>query len=114
MPSLKQVCIVLLRISNSLARVTNVRTKCMSLNDESCVVRSTVIDLNAVELKYFLFIIRLDECSGIYDVLSPKICVPKNQKTKKKTKDINVKVFNMIKNNNEAKTMRKRTSCDCK
>ena len=32
----------------------------------------------------------------------------------KKTKDINVKVFNMITNKNEAKTMVKHISCDCK
>ena len=32
----------------------------------------------------------------------------------KKTKDINVKVFNMITNKNEAKTMTKQISCDCK
>ena len=32
----------------------------------------------------------------------------------KKTKDINVKAFNMITNKNEAKTISKRISCDCK
>ena len=32
----------------------------------------------------------------------------------KKPKDINVKVFNMITNKNEAKTMTKQISCDCK
>ena len=55
--------------------------------------------------------ISLDKCSGSYNaanVLSPKICVPK------KTKDINVKVFNVITNKNEAKTMAKHISCDCK
>ena len=37
-----------------------------------------------------------------------KICVPN------KTKDVNVKVFNMITNKREAKTLRKHISCDCK
>ena len=32
----------------------------------------------------------------------------------KKAKDINVKVFEMIANKNEAKTMTKHISCDCK
>ena len=32
----------------------------------------------------------------------------------KKTKDINFKAFNMITNKNEAKTIPKRISCDCK
>ena len=37
-----------------------------------------------------------------------KICVPN------KTKDVNVKVFNMITNKREAKTLTKHISCDCK
>ena len=52
--------------------------------------------------------ISLDKCNGSCNVLWPKICVPKE------TKDINVKVFKMIKNKNEAKTITKHFSCDCK
>ena len=74
---IKQVFIVLVSFSESLA------TKCVSLNDETCMVRPTLIDLNPIELKYYPFMISLDKCN----VLSPKICVPK------KTKDINVKVL---------------------
>ena len=46
-------------------------------------------------------------CNSIHD-LSTKNCVPS------KTKDINVKVFKILTQTNEAKTMIKRTSCDCK
>ena len=67
----------------------------------------TLIDLNPVELKYYPFMVSLDKCSGSCNILSPKICVPK------KTKDVNVKVFNMITNKNEVKTMEKHISCDC-
>ena len=80
----------------------------MSLNDELCMIRPTLIDLNPVELKYYPFMINLDKCSGSFHALSPKICTPK------KTKDLNVKVFNMITNKNEAKTMTKHISYDCK
>ena len=52
-------------------------------------VRRTVIDLNPVELKYYPFMISLNKCTGSCNVLSPKLCVPKE------TKDINVKAFNM-------------------
>ena len=41
--------------------------------------------------------ISLDKYSESCNVLSPKICVPKE------TEDINVEVFNMITNKNEAK-----------
>ena len=52
--------------------------------------------------------ISLDRCNESCNVLSPKVCVPKE------TKDINVKAFNKIANKNEAKTMTKHISCDCK
>ena len=55
--------------------------------------------------------VSLDKCNGSCNVLSTKICVPK------KTKDINVKVFNMITNKNEVKTMTKHIQyyyCKCK
>ena len=54
----KQVFITLLTFSRSLA------TKCVSLNNESCMIRPFLIDLNPVELKYYPFMISLDKCSG--------------------------------------------------
>ena len=71
-------------------------------------VRPTIIDLNPVELKYYPFMISLNKFTGSCNVLSPKICVPKE------SKDINVKAFNMITNKNETKTMTKHIPCDCK
>ena len=49
--------------------------------------------------------IRLDKCTGSCNVVSPKICVPKE------TKDINVKVFNMKTNENETKATKKHIFC---
>ena len=100
--------IALLSFSSSLARVAEVRTKCLSLNDEPCMIRPTLIDLNPVELKHCPFMIRLDKCSGSCNVLTPKICVPKE------IKDINVIAFNVITNKNEVKTMTKHILYDCK
>ena len=71
-------------------------------------VRSTLIDMNSNELKYYPFMISLNKCAETCNVLSPKICVPKE------TKDINVKVFNMITNKDEAKVMTEYISCNCK
>ena len=67
-------------------------TKCLFLNDELCMIRPTLIDLNPVELKYYPFMISLDNFSGSCNALFPKICVPKE------TKHINVNAFNMIPN----------------
>ena len=87
---------ILLSFSSSLACVAKVSDwkKCVSLNDEPRMVRPTLIDLSPVELRYYLFMINLDKYSGSCNVLSPKKCVLKE------TKDVNVKVFNMITNKN--------------
>ena len=83
---------LLLKFSESLAHVAKVsdQTKCLFLNGEPCMVRSTLTDLNTVDLKYYPFMISLDKCTGSCNVLFPKICVLKE------TKDINVKSLNMI------------------
>ena len=44
---------VLLSFSEFLA------TKCVSLNDKPCMIRHNIIDLNSIELKYYLFVIRI-------------------------------------------------------
>ena len=99
---IKQVSIVLLRLSFSEFLVT----KCVSLNDELCLVRPTHIDLNPT------FTISLDKCNESCNVLSPKVCV-----LKKKTQMyimIKNEIFKMITNSNEAKTVTKHISCDFK
>ena len=52
--------------------------------------------------------ISLDECNGSCNVLSLEIWV------QKVTKKINIKVFNMVTNNNESKVTTKYISCECK
>ena len=84
---IKQVFLALSGFSGS------VETKGVSLNNETCMISPTLIDLNPLELNYYPFMIILDICSGscnsIND-LSTKMC------DSSKTKDITVKVFNMI------------------
>ena len=50
---IEQVFFVLLSFSEFLA------TKCVSLNDKPCMIRHAIIDLNSIELKYYLFVIRI-------------------------------------------------------
>ena len=92
--------LVLLSFSESLA------IKCLFLNDEPCMVRPTIIDMNPNELRYYLFMISLNKCTGSCKVLSPKTCVPKE------LKDVNVKAFNRITKWHEAMT--KHIPCNCK
>ena len=74
----------------SLSFSRSLAIKCLFLNDEPCIVRPTLIELNPVELKYYPFLISLNKFTGSYNDLSPNICVPN------KAKDISIKAFNMI------------------
>ena len=74
-------------------------TKCLFLNDEPCMVRPTLIDRNPNELKYYPFMTSLNKCTGRCDILSSKICVPKE------TKNIYVIAFNLIAIKDESKAM---------
>ena len=97
--------IALLGFSRSLA------TTYVSLGKEPCVIGPTLIDLNPAEPNYYPSMVNVDECSGscnAADDLTTKTCVLN------KTKDINVKAFNMITIINEAKTLMKHISCDYK
>ena len=68
-----KVFIALLNFSRSL------KTRCVSLDNESCTIRPTLIDSNPVELSYNPFIITLDKCNrncNAVDVLTTEKCVP--------------------------------------
>ena len=70
---IKQMLPGLLCFGESLA------AKCMSLNNEPCMFRPFLIDLNLVELNYYPFMISWDQCSEScksVDDLSTKIHVP--------------------------------------
>ena len=69
---------VLLTFSESLARD---RTKCLFFNDEPCMVRPTLINLNPVELKYYPFMISLDKFTGSC-LFSKNKCSKRNKRHK--------------------------------
>ena len=84
----------------------------MSLNNDLCMTRPTLIDLNLVKFNYYPFMISLNKssgsCNNVFDDLSAKVCVPS------KTKGVNVKIFDMITRINEAKTLVKHVLSDYK
>ena len=73
--------------------------------------RPTLIELNPSDFNYYPFMTSLDKCSeqcNAFDDLSTKICVAS------KTRNVKVKVLNMVTRMNKAKTLVKHISCDCK
>ena len=90
---------------------TSLAMKCVSMNNQPCMVRPRFIDLNLDELHYYPFTISLGRCYGSCNTAEypfGRICVPK------KLEDVNMKVFNMIKGINESKTLIKYISCACR
>ena len=99
---------------NNIAKGSNY-TKCVSLNNQKCMIRSNLINLHpneySQEFLYYPFAVKLDRyvrsCNTLND-LSNKICAPN------KTEDLNLNMFNMIAGINEFKTLTKQRSCECK
>ena len=63
------------------------------------------------ELHYYPFAVKLDKCvrsCNILNDLSNRVCVPN------KTEDLNIHVFNLIKERNESKFLTKDMACECK
>ena len=102
---IEKAFIVLVSFSGSLI------VKCMSLNNKKCKSRLTLINLQPIELKYYLFMVGLNKFNGIFnfaDDLSTKICAPN------KIKSVNVKLFYMAIKISEAKSLIKHISSDIK
>ena len=54
--------VVLLSFSSYLALY---QTKCLLLNDEPCMIKPTFINMNRIELKYYLFMINLKNAQEV-------------------------------------------------
>lgn len=92
----------LFRFGESLA------TKCIPLNNEPCIGRSTLIDLISDDLGYHSFIVGLYRGNGSWDNLNEsfhRMCVPTIAKD-------NLQVFNKIAVINQSKTPMKYISED--
>ena len=74
-------------------------TKYFFLNNDSCMIRPNLNELNNCP-----FIISLNRSTASYNILSSKIYAPK--------KNINVKAINMITNKDKAKAMAEHILCD--
>ena len=81
---INKMFIALLSFSGWLASIGNISnwTICISLNNQPCMTRSTLIDLNPDEynqgLGYYTFTVKLDRCNGSFNTFddpSGTICV---------------------------------------
>ena len=83
-------------------------TKCVSLSNQKCMTKPTLINLHpneySQEVRHYPFVVKLDRCVGSCN----KVCVPN------KTEDSNPSFFNMITEISESKALTKHISCECK
>ena len=57
------------------------QTNCLFLNEQPCIVRPTLVDMNLNELKYYLFIISLNKHTVSCNVYLQTYVFQKKQKT---------------------------------
>ena len=97
---------IFIGLLTSLANASN-HTKCVSLNNQQCMIQPTLINLHPNEytqgLHYYPFAV-----NNTLNDLSNRVCVPN------KTEDLNIHVFDMIIGINESETLTKHISCECK
>ena len=86
---LKKMLITFLGVRGSLGCMVKVSncTKCISLNNQLCMARAMVINLNPNKhnqgLHHYPLMVSLDRCNGSCNTLndlSSKICVPKKSR----------------------------------
>ena len=80
--------------------VSTTSLNCISMKNQQCKVRPEIINVNGNEPVFYPFSIKTNKCGGSCNNIndpSAKICVPDV------TKDLNVKVFNLMSRNNETR-----------
>ena len=92
-----------------IPNVLNVNSlECISMNNQECKARPKMIDVNANELVFYPYSIKVNKCSGsCNDINNPyaKLCIPDV------VKKINVKPFNLISRINETRQMLWHKTC---
>ena len=84
--------------------------ECMSMNNQKCMSRPKIMDLNPHEPVFFPYSIKTNKCSGSCNNINDpfaKLCVPDI------FKNINVKIFNLMSRINETRQIVWRETCKC-
>ena len=84
--------------------------ECMSIVNQKCMPRPKIININAIEPIFYPYSIKVNKCRGsCNNVNNPfaKLCVPDI------TKNINVKVFNIMARINETRQIVWHETCKC-
>ena len=102
---------LLINLAISFLKMVKVKSlECMSVVNQKCMSRSKIININANEPIFYPYSIKVNKCSvscnNINDPFA-KLCVPGI------TKNINVKVFNIMARINEIRQIVWHETCKC-
>ena len=84
--------------------------ECVSMNNEQCKARSSIIDVNSNEPVFYPYSIRVNKCSGSCNNINDpytKLCVPDI------AKNINTTVFDIMTQITETRHIIWRKTCKC-
>ena len=84
--------------------------ECISMNNQECIARPKIIDVNGNEPVFYPYSIKVNKCRGSCNNINDpyaKLCVPDI------VKNINVKVFNLMSRINETKQIVFHETCRC-
>ena len=83
---------------------------CISMKNCECKLRSEIININRNNPIFYPFSIKINKCTGNCNNINDpyaRICVPDT------TKNLNVKVFNLMSRTNETRHIKRHESCKC-
>ena len=104
----KKIFISTIMFFSSLSSINAL--ECISMKNQECKVRPEIVNVNSNNPIFYPFSIKTnkcnDNCSNINDSYA-KICVPDT------TKNLNVKVFNLMSRNNETRHIKWHETCKC-
>ena len=103
---MKQMFIILVLLL--LGFCGSLAIKCMSINNQPCMVRPILSNLNPDKLHYYPFIVSMTRCDGsciTAEDLFSRICLPNKIESMNK---------GMIRRTNESKALAKHISCECR
>ena len=92
-----------------LSNVTNA-LKCLSMNNQPCIIRPEIININSNNPIFYPFSVKINRCSGNCNNINDpyaRICVPDI------VKNLNVKVFNLMSRTNETRSIKWHETCKC-
>ena len=89
----------------------NAVSKCILMNNQECKIRAEIINFNSNKPLFHVYSIKVNKCSGSCNNINnpySKLCIPDV------SKNINVKVFNLMSRTNEATHIKWHETCKCK